>query len=163
MSWEYLFETKLQRAMAAEAEAAREARAKAIQVICFSLKVFSFSSVSPSRFFFFFLLIFVLSFYFLYLQPHHLLYLSNSREWAKAIQVISFSHDLLLFLFFCYFQCLSFSLSSPSLLVSATLLFVFPQCFSLSFFSFNLFVFATSSFVQTREPGQKAIQVSSLR
>ena len=71
ISWEYLFETKLQRAMAAEAEAAREARAKAIQVICFSLKVFSFSSVSPSRFFFFFLLVFVLLF-FLYLLPHHL-------------------------------------------------------------------------------------------
>ena len=147
--------------MAAEAEAAREARAKAIQVICFSLKVFSFSSVSPSRFFFFFLLIFVLSFYFLYLQPHHLLYLSNSREWAKAIQVISFSHDLLLFLFFCYFQCLSFSLSSPSLLVSATLLFVFPQCSSLSFCSFqficicNIIICSNSRAQAKGDPGLK--------
>ena len=148
--------------MAAEAEAAREARAKAIQVICFSLEFF----------FFFFLLVFGLVFYFLcafatssfaiffklestgkgdlghLFLPRSFSFVSPARFFSLCFVIF----NLCLFLFVCFFAG-----------ICNTILCFFLNIFPFLFVSFNLFVFATSSFVQTRGPGQKAIQVSSLR
>ena len=103
------------------------------------------SFVSPSRVFFLFACIwFGFFILFLHLQPHHLLYSSNSRAWAKAIQVISFFLDLFLFFLPRVFFSFVFLFS---IFVFFFLLFFcpylqhyplfLPQCFSFSFCFFQ--------------------------
>ena len=157
MSWEYLFETKLQRAMAAEAEAAREARAKAIQVICFSLEVFLFLFL----FFLFACICFVV--FFVFVTSSFVIFFKlesmGKGDRGRLFLPLSFSFSFLLsfpmFVFF-FFSSFFACICNP-------IVCLFLKAFPFLLVCFNLFVFPTSSFVQTREPGQKAIQVSSLR
>ena len=126
--------------MAAEAEAAREARAKAIQVICFSLEVF-----------FFFLLVHLVCFFlffFVHLQPQYAIFFklesTGKGDLGHLFLPRSFSFvspARFFFPLFCYFQSLSFSFCLLFLPVSATLSFVSSSMFFLFFLFLSIYLY----------------------